>query len=116
MDTLAQMAASPRDLLGHALKDLALTDEQLAELTIPLSYVACRRDEIIPGSEVAQLRDFVPHLSVLEYDDSHGAPKHVAETQLWTIREILRMRGVRNLKSAAVGLLWRLKRSRKGGS
>lgn len=112
VDTLADlMGTAPADVAG-GLADWALTDRQLAELEIPVSYMACRQDEIIPAGEPRRLAAHVRQLHVLEYDDVHGAPRHVAETQLWALASLLRMRGVRNPQSAVVGLLWRTRRAR----
>jgi esterase FrsA len=110
--TLAHMIGiKPVDVVG-GLADWALTAQQLDSFDVPLAYVSCNRDEIIPAAaETRLLRDHVRHLNLVEHDDVHGAPSRVEEIQLWSARTLFQMRGVRNLQSAAVDLLWRAKRT-----
>jgi pimeloyl-ACP methyl ester carboxylesterase len=112
VDTLAHlMNRKPADALAE-LRGWALTREQLAALDIPVRYVACDRDEIIPQADVALLREHVRDVEVLRLDDVHGAPGHPAESQLWLVRSLLRARGGRGSVSAVVELLWQLTRLR----
>ncbi|AXK32423.1 alpha/beta hydrolase [Streptomyces armeniacus] len=105
VDTLAHMSGrEPADVRG-GLAELALTDGQLAALDIPLRYVASSRDEIIPAAEAATLPRRVKDVRLLVHDDVHGSPRHVAETQLWCLRSLFEIRGVRGPQSAALGLL-----------
>jgi esterase FrsA len=113
-DTLAHMIGTkPAKLTEGVLAGWALTGEQLAALDIPLAYVSCDRDDIIPAAAETQLlRDHVRHLDLVEHDDVHGAPSHVEEVQLWSARSLFQMRNVRNLQSTAIDLLWRAKRTK----
>jgi hypothetical protein len=95
------------------IEDWALTPGQLAALDIPVYYGASLRDEIIPAGDVQLLKDRVRRLEVVENDDVHGSPRHVAEMQLWTVRSLLRARDIHNLQSAAIGLLLRGQRARR---
>ncbi|WP_255955729.1 alpha/beta fold hydrolase [Streptomyces odontomachi] len=96
----------------EGLHDWALPAERLARLDIPVAYVASARDEIIPAADVELLRSHVRDLDVLVHDDVHASPEHVTESKLWSARALLRMRGVRDLRSLAIGLMWRTARAR----
>jgi pimeloyl-ACP methyl ester carboxylesterase len=112
LDTLAHLIRVEADETGQRLPDLALTDGQLAAVRVPVRYIASRRDEIIPAQDVDLLRERVPNLQVLEHDDVHGSPRHVTESQMWCALSLLRMRRVRDLRRAVLGLLWRVARAR----
>ncbi|WP_084000429.1 2-oxo acid dehydrogenase subunit E2 [Actinomadura kijaniata] len=112
VDTLAHLVGEkPEDALDR-LRGWALRPEQLRALDVPVRYVACERDEIIPGSDVALLREHVRDIEILTHDDVHGAPAHAAETQLWLIRSLLRLRGGKAPTAITIGLLYRLARLR----
>lgn len=105
VDTLAHMIGVAPDRVIGSLGEWALSPEQLASLDVPVFYAASSRDEIIPASDVRLLRQHVRDLSLVTHDDVHGSPRHVAETQLWTVASLLRARGVRNLQSALISLM-----------
>ena len=108
VDTLTHLTG-----LGMAdLRDWALPAERLAALTIPVAYVASRRDEVIPSEDLGLLRENVRDLHMLEHDDVHGAPNHVAETKPWLALSLLRMRGIRDARTLLVGLAWNGARAR----
>jgi len=92
-DTLAHMAGVKTGELSRVLPPMALSREQLASLDIPVAYTASKRDEIIPAGEVRLLTETVRDLRVVEHDDVHGSPRHVAETRVWGALSLLRMRG-----------------------
>jgi FrsA-like alpha/beta hydrolase family protein len=104
-DTLAHLTGIDAEKLPGQLSDWALTDRELAGLSIPVAYMASLRDEIVPPGEVRRLREHVRNLVVKEQDDEHGSPRHVAETKLWAISSLLRMRGIHNVSSVTVGAL-----------
>jgi len=108
----SMMGTTPGEVAG-SLGEWALTREQLRGLDIPVGYVASRRDEIIPPGEAVMLRSHVRKLDFIEYDDVHGSPGHVRETQLWTMGSLLRARGIHNAQSAAISLLLRLEQARR---
>ncbi|MFF2043817.1 alpha/beta hydrolase [Kitasatospora sp. NPDC058170] len=112
VDTLAHLSAVEPADLGPHIRDWALSEDELAALDIPLAYLVSGRDEIVPAGEVALLRRQVRRLSLLVNDDVHGSPRHAAETPLWAVLSILRMRGVRDPRRALFGALWRLARLR----
>jgi pimeloyl-ACP methyl ester carboxylesterase len=113
LGTLAHLTGTESgDVVGR-LGEWALTTDQLAALDIPVHYVASRRDEIIPASEVGLLRQHVHDLSVLEHDDVHGSPRHVIETRLWCARSVLQMKNSLPLQRAAAGVLLRVLRARR---
>jgi esterase FrsA len=91
-DTLASLVGtSPADVY-HQVRDWALTEEWLRSLDIPLAVVTARRDEIIPPADAALLRSTVARLEIVEHDDVHGAPSHLAETRAWSLLAVQRMR------------------------
>lgn len=92
VDTLAHMTGGNAASVLEPMRGWALSPHDLAALGIPVRYSASLRDEIIPYSDIRTLRSHVRDLRVLEHDDVHGAPRHVAQTQLWMVRELLRMR------------------------
>ena len=53
VDTLAQLTGFPPDDVPGRMSEWALSDEQLGGLDIPVSYLACTRDEIIPPGTCA---------------------------------------------------------------
>src|SRR5262249_48912547 len=97
--------------LGARLRGWELTGDQLAALRVALSYVASRRDEIIPAGDIGLLRRYVRRLSLLENDDVHGSPKYVGLTGLWLTRALVRDHGSRPAQRAALGGLTRLLRA-----
>ncbi|MFJ9697899.1 alpha/beta hydrolase [Kitasatospora sp. NPDC101183] len=112
VDTLAHLAGVEPAALGPHIRDWALGEADLAALDIPLAYLVSGRDEVIPPQEAALLRSSVRRLSLLTNDDVHGSPRHAAETPLWAVLSILRMRGVRDPRRALFAVLWRLARLR----
>ena len=110
-DTLGHLLDVPVPALGDHLPDLALGPERLAALDIPVHYLASKRDEIIPPGELTELRA-VRSLGLVENDDVHGSPSHTAETRLWAMLSVLRMRGDRSPRTALLSVLLRLARRR----
>jgi hypothetical protein len=103
VDTLAHLTGAKADELGARLRGWELTDDQLAALEVALSYVASRRDEIIPADDISLLRRHVRRLSLLENDDVHGSPRYVGLTGLWLTRALLRDHGSRPAQRVAIG-------------
>jgi esterase FrsA len=110
VDTLAHLTGVKATSLPDELSGRALPAAALSALDIPVGYVASLRDEIIPRSDLRMLREHVRRLWVLEHDDVHAAPRHVAESQLWIVHALLRTRGVRNAHRLILSLLWRAAR------
>jgi esterase FrsA len=106
VDTLTHLTGVKSADLSSHLRHFALTADQLDGLTIPVCYLASRRDEIIPGSEVSLLKKHVRDLRLVENDDVHGSPHHVTESRVWTILSVLRMRDVHRPQRAVLGSLW----------
>lgn len=106
VDTLVHLTEAPD--LSTGLRDWALTPDQLAALDIPVCCLSSKRDEIIPPGDLSKLKQHVRRLSVVEYDDVHGSPRHVAEARLWAALSVLRMRGVHNAQRAALSAIWRV--------
>jgi len=116
VDTLADLTGvKPPEVFEH-IQGWALTDEELSALRIPVAYAASKRDEIIPQSDLKLLRRKVRKLRVVQYDDVHGSPAHVAEVRQWTVWSIMRMRRAGLVKLAVIGypiLAARLKGGRR---
>ncbi|MFC9295705.1 alpha/beta hydrolase [Streptomyces sp. NPDC057011] len=92
-DTLAHLArTTPGEVYG-VIKGWALAPEELAALRIPVAHVTSQRDEIIPPGDARLLRERVRSVRLLEHDDVHGSPRFFAQTRLWTLLSVLRMRG-----------------------
>jgi hypothetical protein len=103
VDTLADLTGvKPEDVFEH-IRGWALTDEELSSLRIPVAYAASKRDEIIPQSDVKLLRRKVRKLRLIQKDDVHGSPAHVAEVRTWTVWSVMRMRGAPVAKLAVIG-------------
>jgi esterase FrsA len=115
-DTLAHMTGATTDDVTSRLRDLALTDQLLAMVDVPVYYMADRSERLVPSSEISCLERNVRDLCLLEGADAGGAPWHSApwqsaEARLWTALSILRMRGVRGMRRAAVSTMWRANRA-----
>lgn len=85
------------------LRDLALTEKQLASLDASVAYVASLRDEIVPLTEVALLRRWVANSEALVLDDVHGAPGHLDRVRPYLLTRVLRMSGAAPLRRAVFG-------------
>lgn len=108
LDTLAHHVGVPVAGLPAALAPWALTEDLVAGLDIPVAYAASTRDEIIPSADPVWLRAHARRLDLLEHDDVHGSPNHVAHTRLWALVSLLRMAGVRGPRIGALGLALRV--------
>lgn len=91
--TLAHLTGVPLDGLPATVGGWGPHDDELRALRMPVAYVASRRDEIIPYADIRLLRRTVRDLRLLENDDVHGSPRHVAETRLWLLSQVLGMAG-----------------------
>lgn len=92
-DTLAHLTRSKPDEVYGLIRDWALSPEELAAVRIPVAHVTSLRDEIIPPGDARLLREHVRGVRLLAHDDVHGSPLHFAQTRLWTLLSVLRMRG-----------------------
>ncbi|MGA4848553.1 alpha/beta fold hydrolase [Streptomyces sp. G5(2025)] len=101
--TLCHLTGAAPEELFDTMADWALDDTELARITIPVHTVASRRDEIIPPGDVLRLRTRLPRAQVLEHDDVHGSPHHMAATKLWMARSLLLMGGDTGLRPKALG-------------
>ncbi|MCO1582769.1 esterase FrsA [Crossiella sp. SN42] len=103
VDTLAHLTGLSRAALPGGLREWALSASEVAALRIPLGYVACAQDEIIPPGDPAFLRAHARDLRLIEFADVHGAPAHSAEMQTWSLLTLTRMLGGRLLPRALLG-------------
>jgi pimeloyl-ACP methyl ester carboxylesterase len=88
-DTLAYLTGGKADDLAPSLRAMALAEEELAALEIPVAYIASTRDEIIPAADIDLLKRHVRRLELVENDDVHGSPEHLDETGPWLMRAVL---------------------------
>ncbi|WP_405803078.1 alpha/beta hydrolase [Streptomyces sp. NBC_01187] len=121
VDTLAHLRGIDSHDRGEVLGSMgefALDGALLEGLRIPVRCVVSGRDEIIPAADPAALERHVRDVGLLTIDDVHGSPAHTAETRMWCVRALVRMRGLRGPKAAAVDLAWRgmWARRRLGGA
>ncbi|MGW5352846.1 alpha/beta hydrolase [Streptomyces sp. NPDC004031] len=113
VDTLAHLTGVPAGELGTELAGWVLKDEELAALDVPVACTVSLRDEIIPAGDVERLRANLPSLRLHTYDDVHASPRHVAETRLWNVRAVLRMRGGYGVPHALLDVLLTLMGARR---
>ncbi|MFE5208769.1 alpha/beta hydrolase [Streptomyces sp. NPDC056600] len=92
-DTLAHLTGTRPDEVYGVIKDWALSPRELGELRVPVAHVTSLRDEIVPPGDAELLRSRVPRVRLLDHDDVHGSPRFFAQTRLWTLLSVLRMRG-----------------------
>jgi hypothetical protein len=115
-DTLARLTGTPVESLPDLLAPWALSPGLISSLDIPVACTASRRDEIIPADDVRFLHDHARRLELVQHDDVHGSPRHGVETRLWALLSILRMHGVRDLRTGALRGVLRLLRARTRGA
>ncbi|QFG20247.1 alpha/beta fold hydrolase [Actinomadura sp. WMMB 499] len=113
MDTLAHLTGTARRDLDDVLPRYALGPADLVRVRVPVRYVASLRDEIVPRADVALLRAHLSDLKVLELDDVHASPGHLAESSLWTARSLLELRGGGGAQAALLGGLLAAFRTRR---
>ncbi|MEU9609699.1 alpha/beta fold hydrolase [Streptomyces sp. NPDC048057] len=92
-DTLAHLTGMAPDEVYRHIRGWALSEKELAALRAPVAHVTSLRDEIVPPSDARLLRERVRGVRLLAHDDVHGSPSHFAQTRLWTLLSVLRMRG-----------------------
>lgn len=101
-DTLRHLTGLPATELRQALGDWALSPSELGALRVPLYYLTCRNDEIIPPGEMSVLARHVADLRGVEVDDLHGALHHVRGARLWSALSAARVHGLRGARWAAL--------------
>lgn len=111
--TLAHIAKVERKDLQRHVASFALTDDELLRLKIPVYYVASRRDEIIPRSDSQRLSRHVAQARIVEFDDVHGAPRHLTEYKIGIVRALLDMQDRDRLRRAALGAVQMLFTARR---
>jgi pimeloyl-ACP methyl ester carboxylesterase len=111
--TLAHIANVERENLQRHVASFALTDDELSRLKIPVYYVASLRDEIIPRSESLRLSSHVAQARVVEFDDVHGAPRHLTEYKIGIVRALLNMQGRARARRTALGAVQMLFAARR---
>lgn len=77
------------DVFAH-LAPLAVNDDELANVRIPVHYVQCAHDEIIHSTDAAELSAIAGPLRLLQVRDVHAAPHHLRAVRLFIVAAILR--------------------------
>jgi pimeloyl-ACP methyl ester carboxylesterase len=113
VDTLGHLTGTEPAKVGEHLRDWALTDDELAEVNIPVRAIVSQHDEIIPAADVHLLRARLRDFGSVSYPDVHGAPAHVVESRLWTVRSVLGMRGGMTAQRAVLRALLTIARTRR---
>ncbi|HEY6877038.1 MAG TPA: alpha/beta hydrolase, partial [Polyangiales bacterium] len=83
---------APAQLPAH-LATLALSEREIADIGVQVTYVAALRDEIIPEIEWRAAAASARSFRVYAFDDVHGAPNHLRETRLIILAELLQTAG-----------------------
>ncbi|MFE7457546.1 alpha/beta fold hydrolase [Streptomyces sp. NPDC057554] len=112
--TLAYLAQREPEQTRKELAALALDEETLARVRVPVRYVASRRDEIIPRREWERLAEHLPDFTWVEFDDVHGSPAHLTDTRLWLLRGVLDTLGDRRARAPGAVLALRGNTGRGG--
>lgn len=110
VDTLAHLTTTEPANVGAHLRNWALTDDELAEVAIPVRSIVNQRDEVVPSADVHLLRERLRDFETISFPDVHGTPAHAAESRLWTMRSILGMRGGMAAQRVMLGALLTLAR------
>lgn len=91
------------------LRDYALSETLLANLTIPICYIFSDQDEIIHVEEKNILYKNCKNFILYSFDDKHGSPNHFSQIKLIILYHLLK-----NINSKPWLRFWlRLKMSRK---
>lgn len=83
----------PEADVSQSLTGLALSEEELRAISVPVHYVAALDDEIIPAAEWTDAQRLIPQFHLHAFKDVHGAPNHLAETRLLILSILLRHTG-----------------------
>ncbi|GAA3824509.1 hypothetical protein GCM10022403_067430 [Streptomyces coacervatus] len=86
----------PPERLDAQLAELALSHDELADLDLPVHYLASLRDEIIPTTEWRRAAALNPRWRVHAFDDVHGSPRHVTRIRAMILGDILAHAGRRH--------------------
>jgi esterase FrsA len=79
---LEHVTGLPSQELRAQLVKLALSQEEIAALSVPVLYVASLRDEIIPQRDWREAAAINDKLRIYAFDDVHGSPHHLRQTRL----------------------------------
>ncbi|MFN6560883.1 MAG: alpha/beta hydrolase [Nostoc sp. ChiSLP01] len=74
------------------ISSMALSQNQLKSLAIPLNYIVSLRDEIIPITEKEFLQKHTSKLNLKQFNDVHGSPNHIKEVKFWILLSLLKNR------------------------
>ncbi|MDH2390781.1 DUF4260 family protein [Streptomyces sp. HNM0663] len=101
--TLAHLIGCRPDRVFDTMRGWALTGHELQRLTIPVTYAAALRDDIVPPDEPdALLRAPRAPREILRLDDEHGAPSELPRLRLTLLRAALRAAAAPPARRAAL--------------
>ena len=72
--TLAHLMGCEEERVFSTLQSFTISNATLKKVNIPVNYIACRKDDIVPFEEAAILSSRLQHIRVLELNDHHGGP------------------------------------------
>lgn len=116
--TLSYVCNMGDEELEKYMKRLSLSAEQVQKLTLPITYIFSRRDEIIPSSEKQFIINNVSNLKFIEFNDIHGSPNHMNIIQKQIPLSVLKQSGSKNftLRIILTLLLMVEKWKKRGGN
>lgn len=60
--------------LFDKIKDFKICNDDLKKINIPIRYIACSKDNIVPPSEAQLIKNFIKDSEYLMLNDIHGGP------------------------------------------
>ncbi|MFI1395443.1 alpha/beta fold hydrolase [Streptomyces sp. NPDC020681] len=117
VQTLAHLTGCKPEDVFDAVREWALSEDELERLRIPVTYAAALRDDIVPLTETgALLKDADASRRVLLLDDEHGAPASLPRVRVTLLHAALRTVKARPPARVALGAVAGVQRllSRKG--
>ncbi|MBY0595854.1 alpha/beta fold hydrolase [Bacillus bingmayongensis] len=79
--TLSHVCELTEDELRKELVNFSIDVNALNRLKIPITYVFSLKDEIIPITELAFIKQHISNLDLITFDDVHGSPNYMGQIQ-----------------------------------
>lgn len=89
--TLVRVCGVTREALFEHLGELAVGEEELERIDVPVHNIVSLRDDIVPAADALYLERHVRQLSVLRLDDIHGAPHFVGAVRKYIALGLVRI-------------------------
>ncbi|HEX7639563.1 MAG TPA: hypothetical protein VF457_14295 [Burkholderiaceae bacterium] len=106
--TLSHLLAAPAAELQARCAALAVREDELRRIAVPVSYVECRRDEIVQQANAAELMAALARSRWLAIDDVHGAPNRIAVVRSFLVGSIVAGLSPRSPRGRVAGTALRL--------